>query len=235
MTDDSFVTLETLHDPMEAEVHRELLQDAGIVVATPGLEHRHMLGMIGGYVKISIKVRQSDLEAAREILTSLEDADEILEPIADPKPPAVDGPYRGGPGDDEEGYTDKKLKRIAAFASLVLTFGSGHFYARQMHTAWLILALEANAIGAALLGHPELAAIVPALMIYDFFGGLRAVDRFNAGEIASASAQLARVPLVLAFAGAAYFSAPYLDEFFADDEAPAAETRTNFTAPWEHF
>lgn len=214
------MTLETLHDPVEAELHRELLEDAGIVVSTPGLEHRHMLGIAGSYVKISVQVRRSRLEEAQELLRGLEHADEILEPIEQPRPPAVDGPYRGGRPDPDEGYDDVRLKRIGAFASLVLTFGAGHFYARENAIAWVIAGLELVALGKSMLGDPTLAAIVPALILYDLFGGLRACERYNQRAPHTPKQQLLKVPLLLALAVASFYFFPWLGELLAE-EAPA--------------
>lgn len=53
---EDLVTVVVSHDPNQAALLKGLLEDHGLVVATPGLEHRAMLGMAGSFMKIPIKV-----------------------------------------------------------------------------------------------------------------------------------------------------------------------------------
>jgi len=205
------VTLETHHDPTVAGLRRAVLEDAGIVVATPGLEHRALLGMVGSYIEIKLQVRRRDLEQARGLLEALDDPDEILEPVGDPVPPAGVGPYRGG-GGGAEGYDDARLKRVSAFCSLVLTLGTGHFYARESNSGWLILLLEVVALVVAANVYPGAVLAVPMLVLYDLFGGFAAVDRYNAGKARSPADQLRAAPILLVLWGLAVAAGgPVLD------------------------
>lgn len=214
---DDIVTLETLHDPIEAEMRVEILRSAGIDAEVPGLEHRQMLGVLGAYVPLPLRVRREDAAHAREILEGLEDPDALLEaPVGDPVPPAGEGPYRGGEAVDSS-YRDQRLKRVAAFCALVLP-GTAHFYARESTTGWVLLGLQVSALALGMTFAPAFLAAVPVVLAYDFVGSLRACDRFNRGEPRAPGAQLARSPLAIAMAGAAVFAAPHLAPYL-DDEA----------------
>src|SRR5687767_2910873 len=72
MDDNERVELLRMHDPLRAQMIRELLEGEGIAVATPGLEHRAMWGIVGHFVEIVIKVPRGDLERARELIAGLE-------------------------------------------------------------------------------------------------------------------------------------------------------------------
>jgi len=207
---DAIVILERHLDPMAAQMRADVLRSAGIDVATPGLDHGHLLGAGASYVSIPLQVRAEDEERAREVLEGLENPDELLEGPVDPTPPAGEGPYRGGEAIDRS-YRDARKKRVAAFCSLALTFGTGHFYAREATTGWLLLGLEVAAFAMGLRGGPVWMSCVPVLMAYDLVGGLRACDRHNEGKPFTPGQQLARAPLVVALAGAAIWVAPYLD------------------------
>ncbi len=63
-----FVHLATLQDPVVAEMVRDLLADHGIPTATPGLMHRSLFGVAGGFVSIRLEVPHSDLSRARRLL-----------------------------------------------------------------------------------------------------------------------------------------------------------------------
>lgn len=66
--DRRFVHLATLQDPVVAEMVRDLLADHGIPTATPGLMHRSLFGVAGGFVAIRLEVPRPDLPRARELL-----------------------------------------------------------------------------------------------------------------------------------------------------------------------
>jgi hypothetical protein len=224
--DDEIVILERLHDPVAAQMRADVLRSAGIDVATPGLQHSQMLGVMGNYITIPLQIRRVDLERAREVLEGLENPDELLEGPVDPTPPAGEGPYRGGEAVDRS-YGEERQKRVSAFCSLVLTFGTGHFYARETTTAWLLLGLEVTAFVLGMRYDPMWMSAIPMLMAYDLFGSMRACDRHNAGQPFTPGQQLARGPIVLALAGGAIFVAPYLD-----DGSEAREGGVHEYDPW---
>jgi hypothetical protein len=66
------VTLRTLHDPALAEMYRDILDREGIVAMIPGAQHRSLLGMVGAFVEIPLKVPAGDAERAAEILDAIE-------------------------------------------------------------------------------------------------------------------------------------------------------------------
>jgi hypothetical protein len=139
-------------DSTRARLVRELLEGAGIAVSTPGLEHRSLLGVLGGYVDIVVRVPSKDLERAKELLAAYEATDSApTEPLP-------------------------KLKRIAVFAACVIP-GGGHAYARAWLGAAIVLALHATA-WIAVLGDVTLAiALVPLVYAADIAGATWHCDR----------------------------------------------------------
>lgn len=64
--------LKTLGDPVVAEMYRDILAQEGIVAMIPGAQHRGMLGWVGSYIEIPVKVPAEDAERAMEILGAIE-------------------------------------------------------------------------------------------------------------------------------------------------------------------
>ncbi len=64
----TFVHLVTLEDPVLAQMLREMLHDHGIPASTPGLMHRSLFGVAGGFVSIRVEVPARHLAHARELL-----------------------------------------------------------------------------------------------------------------------------------------------------------------------
>ena len=219
--EDELVTIERFHNATAAAARKALLESAGIYVASPGLSNPSLLGLAGPVGEIRLQVRRADLEAAEELIRAADDPDEV-EAIAPPESPAVDGPYRGGDYREEEYGFEKRKKHIATLCSIVLTFGCGHFYARESNTGMWLLFLEACAlIGVLFLGVRELGGAIPMLMLYDLLGSRRAVDRFNGGETRSLRQQLPWLPVPLLFALAGVGLYPVLEEWTAEDSEPA--------------
>ena len=65
--DGRWVRIATLQDPIQARALRELLEGSGIPCATPGAEHRGVLGFIGAYVSIAVQVPEADRDEAVRI------------------------------------------------------------------------------------------------------------------------------------------------------------------------
>lgn len=201
-----FVTLKRLHDPIEAELAVGVLEEAGIPVTASGLNHRAMLGMVGSFVDITLQVPADRADEARELLDALaadadaEDLDDLDEDdpddpddFQDPEDDEANDP------DDEPGYDEDdeeprprgararpsappRLKRVAAFAALTLTFGGGHFYARSYGRALTLLVAEFLALALGLSGEEAHALyFVPLVIAADLFGSFEAVERFNTG------------------------------------------------------
>ncbi len=65
---DRFAHLVTLEDPVVAEMLRDVLWDHGIPASTPGLMHRSLFGVAGGFVSIRVEVPARHLERARDLM-----------------------------------------------------------------------------------------------------------------------------------------------------------------------
>ncbi len=200
---EDLVTVVVSHDANEAALLKGLLEDQGIVVATPGLEHRSMLGMAGSFVKIPIKVPRRDLAEAEALLDALNE---------------------GGDDDEDEDELPRqespRRRRIAIFVACVLTFGSGHFYVRQ-NVAGLVLALiELSAIVVLCGGEPVAAALLAGCVLADVAGSFAAVRR-QERELPKPEgpAQVLRTVALVAVATALSFGALQL---VPEDEEPPA-------------
>jgi hypothetical protein len=201
--DDRFVTLRIARDPVEAEMLRDVLEQEGIPATTQGAMHAQLLGAAGGVLSVPLQVPASMLEEARQIIDALDNFDallpdgddgiavpademdrrqERLEQLEDGQTTGV-GPYRAGPSElesSERGDTpDRRRKLVAGAVALILTFGSGHFYARD-HRTGLVLALsELLALIVLLSGDPHGFYALLLLVSGDFLGGMAACDRAN--------------------------------------------------------
>lgn len=158
-----------MQDPVAVGALVSLLDAEKIPSATPGLAHRGMLGVLGAYVEIVVSVPERDLERARTLLAALETPPDGAEEA--PAAPAAAGPRADTP----------RLRRVAAFVSLSLTLGSGHFYARDVVGGALILAAELVALGCAVLGAPLVALALPVLVLCDLVGAQLVISRVRAG------------------------------------------------------
>ncbi len=191
---EDLVTVVVSHDPNEAALLKGLLEDHGLVVATPGLEHRAMLGMAGSFVKIPIKVPRRDKAEAEALLAALEeesdgDADEGTEDGSDALP--AEAP---------------RQRRVALFVACAMTFGSGHFYVRENAAGLLLLVVEAVALALLCAGEPLGGVVVFGCIVADIGGSLQAVRRQERGQAKlSRASQVLRTLPALAVASAATF------------------------------
>lgn len=201
---DDLITIRTMHDAAMAEMYRDILEGEGIVAMIPGAQHRSMLGMVGAYVEIPLKVVAADAERAAEVIDAIEsgvvDADwaegaEDGQVADDEEGGKQRGKERGEEGDvDEEDMVPgrRKLKRIAFFIAFAIP-GGAHYYLRR----WWLGAFFAGAevIGGIILGslgETPLAMIwVPGLVVGDALGGVSRVAEAN-GERAPRLAWLSR-------------------------------------------
>lgn len=208
---EDLVTVRVSHDANEAALLKGLLEDHGIVVATPGLEHRGMLGIAGGFVKIPIKVPRRDKAEAEALLEALEGSE-------------VDD-------DEDEAAPEEapRRRRIAIFVACVLTFGCGHFYVRQ-NVAGLVLAIiELSAVLVICSGQPIAVALLVGCVLADITGSFAAVRRQERGlDPPTDTAQVLRTVVTVAVTTALSFGAIQLipeDEERMDElssPAPAA-------------
>lgn len=160
MDGDSAILLRT-GDPIRARMIAERLRSEGIEVATPGLEHRSMLGFLGSYVEIVVRVPRAEIERARQLVVELESA----EPEA---------PRRGEP--------PVPLKRTAAFAALVFALlGGAHLYVRRWVGAGLVAAAYWAALAAAAYGVPGALLVLPLVFAGDLAAASWHCDRAQRG------------------------------------------------------
>lgn len=220
-----------LADPLRAEMIRDLLEDEGIVVALPGLEHRALLGVAGGYVDIVVRVPASDLERARAIVAALDsaeivrdddddgldDEDDDVEREADRDSVTYRESTRGAVRDP---VTFHRSKRIAGFAGFWLPLGGAHLYARQYRSAAMLAALMAVSVAAMITG-VWLAILLPlAIVALDVAGATWHCDRSTTG-VAPARAAWRRfaAEIALLVVGAWWFAAPHAATAFAGENA----------------
>jgi len=208
MTANALVTIRTLHDPVQAEMLRELLERAGIHAAVPGALHRGLLGPLGAYITIPLQVPARDASRARSILADLYPPEarwEVIDEHGRRAAARTVGQPHSGQDSDQDSDQDyvgpvPRIKRIAAFLSLGVTLGCGHFYARAMAAGGLLLAAELSVLA---LGYPDgtlwTFLAIPFLMGADLLGSARAIDRYNQGSPLSTAEQILRTaPLAAA-------------------------------------
>ncbi len=166
-----------------------------------------MLGMLGTYVEIVVRVPRRDLERAKELhallrrapeQTSGEGTDEPGAPSAAASPPAADHAPPAA-GDDEAPPRSDRLGRVAAFAALTLTFGAGHWYARRRRVAALLLVLEIACIGVS-FAFPVLWYAVLGIVLADVLGSTSWIAAERAGAPAPPMGRAAPLIAVAAIA-----------------------------------
>lgn len=97
---DETAILMRLSDPLRAQMIKDLPEHEGIVVATPGLEHRAMFGVIGSHIDILIRVPARDVRRARKLIAAFDAAPIVDEEMSEPD--SEDDDDDGG-GEAEEG------------------------------------------------------------------------------------------------------------------------------------
>jgi len=230
-TEDDTVILMRLSDPLRAEMIRELLEDEGIVVAVPGLEHRAMLGIAGGYVDIVVRVLASDLERARAIVAALDSAD-IVPGDDDEVPSDGDDELAREPDRESVTYREStrgtvrdpvtfhRSKRIAAFAGLWLPFGGAHLYARRYASAAILAFLMIVSFFAIGLGVWLALALPLVIVALDVAGATWHCDRSTTG-VAPTGAAWRRFSAEIAIGAviAWWLAAPHAAAVFAGSNA----------------
>ncbi len=160
---DDLVTIAVLHDAARAEMYRDILEQESIEAMIPGAQHRSMLGMVGSYIEIPLKVQAQDAERATEIIDAIEsESDEF---------------------DDDEKYANPvrpKLKRIA-FAIAFAIPGGGHFYVRRWWLGAFFLFAQLGGVFALGISGEELLTFlwIPGILLSDAFGAVSRVSEAN--------------------------------------------------------
>jgi len=215
--EDEFVTVATLYDPVQAEVIRDVLAQEGITATVPGTHHSALYGAAGSFVELRLQVRAGDADRATDIIAAMDDESSVVvddseeaaelsrvehvDPGSREGAPGGEpgaGPYRSPP--QKKRLRRPRLKRVAAFLSVGVTFGTGHLYARETLSGAMLTVAELAALFAATTT-PVVAWAIPVLMLVDLVGSMRAVDRHNAGSDLPKGSQAIRTG---ALAGVAY-------------------------------
>lgn len=202
---DEAVIVTRVRDPVRADLIRTLLESEGIWVTVPGSAHRGMLGIEGAFLELPVLVRRYDRARAEELIAAMETHDGLVSGGGDDgddedsaeedarrdaapdvgasSPRPSDGramPYRAPL--EKRTAPSPRLKRVSGFVAIAITFGAGHWYARETTSGLLITLAQIAAIWAAMTLHPWAIVAVIALVAYDFVGSMRAANRFNAGR-----------------------------------------------------
>jgi hypothetical protein len=156
-------------DNAEAALIRSLLAGHGIHAHVSGENHASMLGGLGGVMlSLHVWVDREDAETASALIRSIRGgADEIEEP------PAIDDD-----GEDEGatvhwGVELRRRTGVVLLLSCVITFGTGHLYARAWVRAVALAALEIAGFGQLSDGDPTLgAAMVVIAVVVDAVGAM---------------------------------------------------------------
>ena len=199
--DEARVELLRTHEPMRAQMIRELLESEGIPTSTPGLEHRAMLGVAGGFVEIVALVPRRVLGRAGELVVSLDAAPVVgLEVDDDPRVEHATAGYRDPAR--VASTVHGKRRRIAVVASMILP-GGAHLYVAEWRSAGIIALVELLALVSIGMGVPWVGAVLPLAVIADAIGGTWHCERL-AGRAGSSWRRFAPelVALVLVGAGA---------------------------------
>jgi hypothetical protein len=179
--DDEWVELLRTGDPLRAEMIRELLESEDVPVATPGLEHRAMLGVIGGHVAIVVQVPRADVARAREALDALDAAplDGLEVTSEDARPERVNVDYRTsarGPS-----TVGGKRRRVVPIAALFIP-GGGHVYVAEWRSAAVVALTQIAVLAALVFGVPYAGLFIPLVVLADIAGGTWHCDRLARGE-----------------------------------------------------
>jgi len=174
------VILARMTDGVEAGTLAELLASEGIPVATPGLEHRSLFGMAGGFVDIVVRVPKKDLARAKELQESLRASTPVEKSDETP---------------EEKPRTDR-LRRVAVFTSIWLPFGGGHFYARRWSAGFAFLALQIMTLVLA-FEWPLFWYAMPFTALADMFGAVGLIRADQRGLRPIFPVQLAPLVAVL--------------------------------------
>ena len=207
--DEDLEILMRLSDPLRAQMIKDVLEQDGIVVATPGLQHQALLGR--GVIDIVLRVPRSDLRRAQELVAAFDSApivgegdddDHVVGDEAALAGPGVIEMPSGNEDDELPRHADPpatsyrasargaplppvpklhRSKQIAAYAGVALPFGGAHLYARSYPTAALFAAIMIATLVAIGRG-VFLAVLLPFVVVaLDVLGATWHCDRSTRG------------------------------------------------------
>ncbi len=151
-------------DAMRARMIRALLEEEGIAVSTPGLEHHSLMPHVGAAIEIVVRVPASELARAKKLVTEMEREVEE-EPV-----PSENAPYREA-AKKKATPLSPRLKRIAVVASFIVP-GGGHFYVQRPRRGFVVIAGYVAAFVAMALEVPSSGYLLAVPWISDILGAL---------------------------------------------------------------
>jgi hypothetical protein len=166
--DQAWLTVATLEDPLEAQLLEDVFSEAGIPVAMPGVQHRAMLGVLGGYVHIPVQVPEEHALEARQLIEAYR-LNRAQAPTHENTAAAPD-----------EAPTSQRVERSAMSAigvsllgaGVLVSVGAGHAYVRQYMAAVLLFVLAWSAAVALFMGVETWPAL-GLLILIDALGAAR--------------------------------------------------------------
>jgi hypothetical protein len=171
---------------------KDVLSQEGIVATINGASLSALYGAAGvQFAPIHLQVEEENLRQARELIEALEhEESELVDPneeaefiaaeVEKRKELPVDsggaGPYRRP--QIQAAPLRPRSKFVAGGLALVITFGSGHFYAGKKRVGAALLLAEVVAV---FVGFREPLAhlALPLVMLVDLAGSIGAVERAN--------------------------------------------------------
>jgi len=210
--DIDWVTIRQFDDQIAAEMTLNFLRDHDVTVTVLGNSvSTTMLNRFNTVLDIRLAVPRDELELAQEALRGLEPEGEL-----DEQPFRGPTPRRQGASDasDETGAEGaahdkpfrRRYRRAAIILSLMLPFGSGHFYARH-EIAGLVFAggiVATTLVAFMRSGDSELFYLVSVLFVAaDAITSTYAVKRYNEGRVPEPAAQFGSALLTLCATAAA--------------------------------
>ncbi len=172
----------------EASVLRARLEEAGIRSVVQGENHRSLLGPLGAYVELAVLVPEEAADQAREIIDaaesevgrlSVEGLDDGTGSLTDPESESTSEDLELPPERDEPRWVRPRLVAFPVVLAFMITFGSGHAYARRFKTCVALAVLEVFALAGVLSGSSIAAGFLFGLLGYDAVGGALAVRASN--------------------------------------------------------
>lgn len=155
-------------DAMRARMIRALLEEEGIPVATPGLEHHSLMPHVGAAIEIVVRVPQGELDRAKKLVVEMEREVEE-EPV-----PSENAPYREA-AKKRPAILSPRLKRIAVVATFIVP-GGGHFYVQRPRRGFVIVAGYLAAFVAMAFEVPSSGYLLAVPWLADVLGAIDGCD-----------------------------------------------------------
>jgi hypothetical protein len=168
-----FVIVHRTYDPLQADMLRDLLGDAGVPVRVTGTRSGAIIGAAQNILEVTLAVPESQAGEATDFLEAFfsTGGDGAVADSASALPggDAVEAAGENHHGEDDGGEDDgdddgddddeddaaaraQPLRPLLAAGSAFLTFGVGHLYARRPATAVALLLGQLVAMGLLIIG-----------------------------------------------------------------------------------